>query len=226
MGRAISGFASNYRRGAFVVGASVDPTDEAEADTDRYLRALAVLFERVYALLRGSGEHVVWVIPATRDVRAINGWARFHLRPKDVGDRIAEAERFPLGAPKSGERDRQVRLVAGMPRAYDGHAHGGIVLADFVANSLRLPSAQARFWSEIVEVGADAFGLSLERAAGLLAAAGPLPCIAADGAARVAVAAVMADASAKPVLPTSPGWARDQAARWVVAGRRRAGALA
>jgi hypothetical protein len=219
---AVAAFAASYRRQAFVVGGSVAPDDEGEKPGDSYLRALTVLFERVLGVLRGQGPGIVWAIAATRDVRAVASLPRIPLRPADVGASARAALDFPLG--DQGDTREDVRIVPGMPRRYDGGVHGGLVLADLISNGLRAPVMGARDWRHLTAACKPTFAFSLEQAAGLLRGAGPLPCVAADGAARTALAEVLRGALKPQPLPAAPGWARDQAARWMGAVRLHGGA--
>jgi hypothetical protein len=181
-----------------VVAAAEVPSVSAPASApDRYLRLLAVLFERLIALLHSGppGPRLVVRI-ASRGVWRPTG-ARTPLAHADVLAAYQEAVRAsPTGV--------DIELQVEPPEDYDAQVHPGLVLADFAMNRLR-SRLGARTWSIL----AGQLKASLQLPAELFVAhvGRHLPTIAAH--------------TALPLNPRPPGgeagWMEQQAAQWASA---------
>ena len=215
--QALLHFGETVEGGALLVAAA-DQRAAMNVPLDRYLHVLEVLFERVFAVLRG-GVHEVRILCADRLVRIAEGLPRFPLTAWHVGEAVRAAERFPLQPPRPGETDPHVRLVPVEPARWGDEVHPGLVFADFVANTLRTPLSNASAWRQLGDQVHRTLALSMETVAAALPGAGPLPTAAATGEARAAVTGAFAEPEKSFRLPLGPGWARDQAGRWIVAAK-------
>ena len=200
--------------------AAADPRIREEDDgpaRDRYLALLEVVFERVLALFRKEPpeRHKIWVRAAERKVSLPWG-LELHLRAADVGGAVRAAERRPpLPLAPGVKADPHVRLVAMEPPRFDAEVHPGVVIADFLANRLREPLGQAKSWNEVREAAEGRQALPLETSPRLYPDVS-LPTAAADGKPRRAIAAAFCGGEV-PAVGDGPGWAREQAARWIEA---------
>ena len=194
--------------------ASAEPRSE-RAGEDRYLRLLASALERLRSLLGGQGGHGHRV-----RILAAGRWRAGTQRSIDRSD-IEAAVAKALACP--GPRDANgVALEALPPQAFDSAAHPGLCLADFAANRVRTVIAAARRWREVQEQARARIGLAAEAQPRALKRTLALPVAAAAGLPERAIAAAFAGVAAPALDGVAPGWAREQAERWIaVAGEMR-----
>ncbi len=197
---------------------------------DRYLRLLAVLFERIYALLRTlpQDRHTVTIQCLTRHV-TVPGRRWGPLQKTDVQACISRAEQFPLYSSKmsalgqSGPANAGVRLIAEQPIEFNAVAPARAVLADYIANGMRHPLTHSSTWSDVTSLVQRHLSISVEAFALAAPCMGPMPAVAAAGQAHFAIreAFALPDATQLPqrkmqwLAGIEPGWNREQAARWL-----------
>ena len=189
---------------------------------DRYLRTLTVLFERIYALLRGGADlHRVVVWPAGRDID-YGSLGRAPLTQLAVRRCLADAARFPLACPKYASQDG-LQVSVGAPARYNAAVDPGIVVADWLANRLR-HCLGASSWGTLRTSFAREVPIPIEAAPRVCATA-VLPAMAGDGAPAEAIRLAFrsiggAGGQIPPVVQSDRTWSGDQAQRWVdLAGR-------
>ena len=116
---------------------------------DRYMMLLECLIERVLdALLHRGGSYDVVVSALTRRIRNAVLGNLAELRLGDISQACSAA---------AGSTDRtlerggaRIRLVPGQPRTFDDSTHGGLVLADFLANHMRPGFARPRCLADLI----------------------------------------------------------------------------
>ncbi len=200
-------------------GADEDHDAEAvgKAAVDRYLSLLTTLFERTFALLRSKepGGHEVRAWVASRDVSR-PGYTHTSLQPSDVGDAVQRAATFPFFA-ASGLGDARVRIHPEAVPRYDARVHPGIVIADFVANRLRRLSARgvSRGWCGVSRLGVQLVRNPLEARSRATPHGDPLPTLASDGPARIALRRALG--AGGPLGQLAVPWQADETSAWLTA---------
>jgi hypothetical protein len=205
--------------------------DGSTSSVDRYLDLLRTLFEEVFLFLRdgppGVGTaHSIAVRVASRRIYD----AARALTVSDIDEQVRCASVFPL-YPSQGGHDT-IEVEAQIEPKYDGNAHAGVVVADFLCNKLRRVARDGTAeWLVVRQAVKGATGLSPDVVPSVDPNRRTKPAVAAQGASWTAIthafARGMAEAVGTAGSPDSatslaPGWPRDCVDSWAeLAGRIR-----
>jgi hypothetical protein len=217
-----------------VVIAAVARATEADAGAatgdvirDTYVDALETLLERTVALLRDERRSPgtdtrVWASVATRSV-GILGYGLMNLDARHVVEVARNASSKLPRAPYHAEP----RIVSReFVTRYDETVNPGLVLADYVANSLRfsLPTSASdrTTWAALAASSQHHVKLPLARPAPTLGPE-PLPTIAVAGYSREAILAALRGEVPTALHEERALWAREQAERWISSAKRARG---
>jgi len=216
-------------RRCYLVAAGVQvpsPGGGARGEPDPFITTLAVLLERVVALLRSRESPRLLV---TRlDPRYYRSVKAGQDRPVDAEAVAAcwgEAARFPLPCGVAhGEREELLRILVSRTSSRricreKGHQyHPGLVIADLCSNRLFGLLRKNPPLERVLRISDMLLGLPLRAVAAALSDAGELPSLAMAGEPRAAIARAWSVPRLEPAWDElSPRWAREQAQRWYTA---------
>lgn len=215
-------FGADTPEGAFVVAAVDDgelddrDVDDATVDRDRYLALLAVLLERVAALLHGTADSVFYFAGTRYVTRRDVG--SFPLGNANLQAAAQLAKSSPL---QTTDPRRAPRLISGGRQQYNASVRPGLVLADFASNAIRTSVKTSKpdlAWNRLARNIDRRIELDVEAAPRFIESEQRLPSIASAGSARTLIYNAFSGARVDASLRPQKQWARDQVRLWSDAG--------